>query len=282
MAETSLILEGGGMRGIFTAGVLDYFLDAHLRFSRVLAVSAGACHACSFLAGQRGRAYETAVRYLDDKRYCSLYSLLTTGDLFGAKMLYETIPQELYPIDNEAFLQNPTVFQAVVTNCRTGQAEYPVVHDLLRDIVCVRASSSLPALSRMVSIDGGLYLDGGIADSIPLLQSMRQGSRKHVVVLTRHRDYRKGETKLLPLLKMKYRRYPALLHSLETRHVRYNDTLHLVRREEKKGNVFVLAPAEPLSIGRLEKDRDKLKAVYEQGYAVAAANGDALRDFLQS
>lgn len=270
------------MRGIFTAGVLDYFLDAGFQFPAVLGVSAGACHACSFLAGQRGRAYETAVRYLDDKRYCSVYSLVTTGDLFGAKMLYETIPQELYPIDNETYLKNPVRFQAVVTNCKTGKAEYPDIHDLLKDLLYVRASSSLPAVSRMVPIQGGLYLDGGIADSIPLLQSMRQGNEKNVVVLTRHREYRKEANSLLPLLRVKYRRYPALVRSLETRHVRYNDALHLVRREEEKGNVFVLAPSAPLPLGRVEKNREKLRAVYEQGYATAEKHRDALRRFLQT
>lgn len=282
MANPALILEGGGMRGIFTAGVLDFFLDAGFRFPSVLGVSAGACHACSFLAGQRGRAYETVARYLDDKRYCSLYSLVTTGDLFGAKMLYETIPRELYPIDNDAFLKHPVRFQAVVTNCLTGRAEYPEVRDLLEDLVYVRASSSLPAVSRMVPIKGGLYLDGGIADSIPLLQSMRQGNRKNVVVLTRHREYRKEPNSLMPLLRLKYRRYPELVHSLETRHVRYNDALHLVKREEEQGNALVIAPAAPLDLGRIEKDRRKLRAVYEQGYAAAKRQEDALRAFLET
>ena len=275
-----LILEGGGMRGVYTAGVLDFFLDKGILLDNCFGVSAGACHACSYLAGQRGRAFATAVDYLGDKRYCSLHSLITTGDMFGAEMLYETIPKELYPIDNASFLKNTAVFQAVVTNCETGKAEYPVIKDLLRDIGYVRASSSLPLVSRIVKIGGKPYLDGGIADSIPVRQSVLQGNLKNVVVLTRHRQYRKGENKLMPLLKMKYKAYPKLVESLQSRHIRYNETLEYIAGEEQKGNLFVIAPQEPLGLSRVEKNREKLQKAYETGYADARRSFSAVKGFI--
>lgn len=268
------------MRGVFTAGVLDFFLDKGIHFSRCLGVSAGACHACSYLAAQRGRAFAVSTNYLDDRRYCSLYSLLTTGDLFGAKLVYHEIPDRLYPIDNAAFLRSGAVFQAVVTNCETGKAEYPMIRDLKKDIDYVRASSSLPLLANIVTLNGRPYLDGGISDSIPLRQSIRQGCLKNVVVLTQHRDYQKRGNKLLPLLKIRYRAYPRLLRALETRHLRYNQTLSLVAAEEKKGRAFVIAPPRPLGLGRIEKDRRKLEAAYRLGYNAAARRYAALKAFL--
>lgn len=282
MLQSNLILEGGGMRGVFTAGVLDYFLEQGLAFDRVIGVSAGACHACSYVAEQKGRAFATAVDYLDDKRYCSLHSLITTGDLFGAEMLYDIIPRELYPIDNDAFLQNSTIFQAVVTNCRTGRAEYPEIHHLHKDIGWIRASSSLPLLARMVSLQGGLYLDGGVADSIPIRYAMHSGGRRHVAVLTQPREYRKGPNRLLPLLKIKYRKYPALVQAMQNRHIRYNDTLDFLYAMESASRVFVLQPQESLGIGRVEKRKDKLRAAYAAGYREAKDRFVALLTYLQN
>ena len=170
MGETKigLVLEGGGMRGVYTAGVLDAFLDAGLEFDGTLGVSAGSCHAASFLSKQRGRAYRVNVSYLNDWRYCSARSWLTTGDFFGAKMLYDTIPNQLDLYDHTAFEQRRGWFRAVVTNLASGEAEYPVIEDLHRDIIWLQASSSLPLLSRTVKIEGQEYLDGGISDSIPV------------------------------------------------------------------------------------------------------------------
>ncbi|MDO5089503.1 MAG: patatin family protein, partial [Leptotrichiaceae bacterium] len=156
--KTGLVLEGGGLRGIFTAGVLDFFLEKNIEFDRCIGVSAGSCHACSYLSKQYKRAYNVSVDYLDDKRYCSIYSLIKTGDLFGADFLYREIPDVLNPIDNEAYLKNNTEFQAVITNCHTGKAEYPYINDMKKDVNYIRASSSLPFLSQMVRINGELYL----------------------------------------------------------------------------------------------------------------------------
>ncbi len=280
MTEVSLILEGGGMRGVYTAGVLDCFLDLAVSFTACYAVSAGACHACSYLSGQRGRGFATNVDYLRDRHYCSVYSLLTTGDLFGVDMLYNRIPNELYPYDYQAFDRNPCRFYAVATNCRSGRAEYLPVRDMRRDIVAVRASSSLPMLSRMVEIGGKPYLDGGIADPIPLRKSLSDGFQKQVVVLTQHDGYQKQPNELLPLLRTRYARYPKLVEALRTRHTLYNDTLRLVRQEQKAGRAFVLQPQQPVQLRRIEKDREKLTALYQQGYADAERNKQALLQFL--
>lgn len=277
-----LILEGGGMRGIFVAGVLDYLLEAEVSFDNVIGVSAGACHGCSFVSGQKGRAYATATDYIDDKDYCSLYSLRKTGNMFGAEFLYHKIPEELYPIDNEAFIKSGIKFQAVVTNCETGQAEYPVISDMFRDVEWIRASSSLPLISNMVEVEGGRYMDGGIADSIPLAQSIKQGNEKNVVVLTRPRGYQKKQSAVLTrvFMKSKYRNYPKMAEAYENRFRVYNHSLELVAAEEAAGRAFVIAPMGPLDIGRTEKNPEKLRKAYQEGYFVAEGLGEKLEEFL--
>lgn len=269
------------MRGIFDAGVIDYLLDQNIEFDNVLGVSAGACHGCSFVCKQRGRAYATATDYLDEKDYCSLHSLRKTGDLFGADFLYYKIPQELYPIDNQTFKSSGVKFQAVVTNCETGKPEYPVIEDMFQDIEYVRASSSLPLLANMVEIGGKLYMDGGISDSIPLAQSIRQGNEKNVIVLTRPRGYRKKESRTASAIGLKYRKYPKMVEALKDRSRVYNETLDLIEGEEAAGRAFVIAPMGPLDIGRTEKDRNKLRAAYQEGYFVAEGLGAKLKAFLE-
>lgn len=277
-----LILEGGGMRGVYTAGVLDFFLDKNLSFHSCYGVSAGACHCCSYLSKQRKRAFETNVNYLKDRNYCSFYSLVKTGDLFGADLVYNQIPNKLHPYDYETFANNPSIFKVVVTNCKTGKAEYITIKDLHEDIIAVRASSSLPLLARMVEINGEKYLDGGIADSIPLQKALDDGNTKNVIVLTQHNGYRKGPNKMLPLIKRKYKDYPKLIETLEERHINYNKSLDLIEEEVKKGSAFVIQPKEPVKIRRIEKDKEKLTALYETGYQTAADSYDKLLSFLES
>ena len=268
------------MRGIFAAGVLDFFLDSGIRFDNVIGVSAGACHGCSFVCGQKGRAYATATDYLDRKEYCSLQSLRKTGDLFGAEFIYHTIPEQLYPIDNEAYKRSGITFQAAVTNGRTGKAEYPVIEDMFDDVEYIRASSSLPFLANMVEIGGQLYMDGGISDSIPVAQALKQGNEKVVAVLTRPRDYRKKSSRTASLTKLKYGKYPNLVGALKQRAKKYNETLERIAEEEKAGRVFVVAPMGPLNIGRTEKDPVKLRKGYQEGYYVAEGLRKALKEFL--
>ncbi|MGI6069328.1 MAG: patatin-like phospholipase family protein [Blautia sp.] len=279
--DMGLILEGGGMRGVYTAGVLDFFLDQEIGFSEVYGVSAGSCHACSYLSRQRRRAFDVNVDYLKDPRYCSLRSLIKTGDLFGAEMLYDTIPNELSVYDHKAFEEYPGKFYAVVTDCQTGQPRYQQITDMHRDIVWIRASSSLPLVSRMVEIDGVPYLDGGISDSIPLRKSLENGNRKNVVILTRDPSYRKKPGKTAALMKIAYPKYPNLVHQMANRAKKYNKTLDLVQKGVEAGKVFVIRPKDAVHIGRVEKNREKLEALYFQGYQDAAEQYEELMAFLK-
>lgn len=281
MYSCGLILEGGGMRGVFTTGVLDFFIDKKWMFSDIYGVSAGSCHACSYLSGQRHRSFAINVDYLDDKRYCSLDSLLRTGDMFGVDMLYHQIPDVLSPFDYDTFHQYTGNFYAVLTDCETGKAVYHRIASLPQDIDYIRASSSLPLLSRMVELDGHRYLDGGIADSIPVLHSVKSGQKKNVVILTQPEDYRKKPNRLTPLIRLKYARYPRLCQAVARRHLVYNKTLDYIRREEKAGNLFVIRPDGPAGIGRIEKDREKLEFLYLRGYDTARKQADALCAFLE-
>ncbi len=280
MYNSALILEGGGMRGVYTAGVLDCFIDNNIEFSSCYAVSAGACHCCSYLSKQRRRAFDVNVDYLKDRHYASLYSLITTGDFFGAKMIYDDIPNRLNLYDYDEFNKYQGNFKAVVTNIETGKAEYKDIKDMRKDITYVRASSSLPVFARIVNIDGKKYLDGGVSDPIPLKKSQSDGNIKNVVILTRDASYRKEPNKFMPLLKAVYRKYPKLIKCLEERHINYNHTLDYIKREEKNGDIFVIRPKKPVKVGRLEKDKRKLYELYKQGYADAARSVKRLKQYL--
>lgn len=280
MDSIGLILEGGGMRGAFTAGVLDCFLEKGLFFSHVYGVSAGACQACSYLCRQPGRGIRVWKNYLKDKRFCSVSSLIRTGDLFNARFNYDTLPKELDPIDRKAFDPDQIRFEAVVTDLRTGQAEYLPVRDMIADIAAVQASASLPLISHPVVIHGEKYLDGGVSDPIPLQKSTADGNRKNVLILTQAPDYQKESNRAMPLLSLRYARYPAFVQALRERHVRYNDTLRLIRAEQQKGRVFVIQPDQKPEIGRIEKDPAKLEALYQIGYEKAKALYPALCSFL--
>ncbi|MDO5411397.1 MAG: patatin family protein [Lachnospiraceae bacterium] len=281
MHHCGLILEGGGMRGVFTAGVLDYFMDKHLMFSDIYGVSAGSCHACSYISGQRRRAFSINVDYLDDKRYCSLKSLLTTGDLFGADMLYHQIPDVLNLFDYHTYDQYQGNFYAVLTDCETGKPVYAKIGDLHQDIIYIRASSSLPLVSRMVKIDGHFYLDGGISDSIPVIHSVKSGQKKNVVILTQPAGYRKSPNKMAGLIRMKYREFPKLAEAVANRHLVYNQTLDYIHKEEAAGNLFVIRPEGPVNIGRIEKNREKLENLYLRGYDTAKKQQENLMKFLE-
>jgi len=280
MYECDLVLEGGGMRGMFTAGVLDAFMEENLEFKRIFAVSAGACHACSFLSGQKKRAYNIGVDYLKDKRYCGIYSLLTTGDLFGAKFAYDEIPNKLNLYDYDAFNKNKTEFYVTVTNCETGKPEYIKITDMKEQIVYVRASSSPPLVSKIVMADGKKYLDGGVSDSIPVKQSLKSGNGKSVVILTQHKEYRKEPSSAAKLAKLMYPKYPKLVEQMENRHINYNNTLDFIEEQKKSGTLFVIRPPKPLEIGRIEKNKEILTNVYNIGYGEGKRSIEDLKKFL--
>ena len=281
MIEAGLVVEGGGMRGVYTAGVLDYFMEKNLYFDDCYGVSAGACHISSYVSKQIGRSIKVTLDYINDKRYCSVNSLIKTGDMFGVEMLYDLIPNKLELYDYDTFNKFKGNFYSVVTNCKTGKAEYMKIKDMKKDIIAVRASSSLPLLSRIVEINGKEYLDGGITDSIPIKKSIKDGHKKNVVILTRDKTYRKSKPKFLSLLKFKYKKYPNLVKAIEYRYKIYNETLDFLEEEKAKNKVFIIQPKLPVKISRIEKDKDKLKALYNQGYEDAKEIYEDLMKFLE-
>ena len=281
MIEAGLVVEGGGMRGVYTAGVLDYFMEKNLYFDDCYGVSAGACHISSYVSKQIGRSIKVTLDYINDKRYCSVNSLIKTGDMFGVEMLYDLIPNKLELYDYDTFNKFKGNFYSVVTNCKTGKAEYIKIKDMKKDIIAVRASSSLPLLSRIVEINGKEYLDGGITDSIPIKKSIKDGHKKNVVILTRDKTYRKSKPKFLSFFKLKYKKYPNLVKAIENRYKIYNETLDFLEEEKAKNEVFIIQPKLPVKISRIEKDKDKLKALYDQGYEDAKELYEDLMKFLE-
>ncbi len=269
------------MRGVYTAGVLDAFLEADIEFSSIYGVSAGSCQGASFASKQKGRGLHTVIDYVDDPNYCSFKSLLKTGDMFNVDMCYHQIPMVYYPYDNEEFKKYQGKFYAVMSNVETGNATYYQIKDMDKQIWAIRASSSLPLLSRTLVVKDRPLLDGGISDSIPIRQSIKMGNKKNVVILTRDASYRKSENKLMPLVKLRYRKYPKFVEKMADRHIRYNETLDFLRQEEAAGNVFVIRPQYEVEVGRLEKDKDKLMALYNQGYADGQANIEAMKAYLE-
>ncbi len=282
MYQAGLVLEGGAMKGIYTAGVLDFFLDKEMEFSSCYGVSAGACNLCSFLSKQRKRAYRVSVNYLDNKRYCGSYSLLTTGDLFGADMCYDLIPNYLDPYDYEAFDRYEGNAYAVVTNIVTGKAEYLQMKEMHEDILAVRASSSMPLVSRNVRIGEGVYLDGGISDSVPIAKSIKDGNQKNVVVLTKETGFRRepASPAQLALIKARYVRYPKVYELMKERHIHYNAMLDYLDKQVENGTAFVIRPKKKSAVSRIEKDEKKLETLYEEGYRDAEEGYMELLEYL--
>ena len=281
MYQAGLVLEGGGMKGVYTAGVLDFFLDKGLEFSHIYGVSAGACHMCSYMSKQRGRALAVNIDYLGQKNYCSMYSLLTTGDLFNADMCYRQIPDELNPYDHDTFAKSPGKAYSVVTTIETGRAEYLRIRDLRKDIVKIQASASLPMVSRNVKIDGKLYLDGGISDAIPLQKSVLDGNQKNIVIMTKEMGYVCKPSSMLGAIKVRYFKYPKVHELMRYRHINYNEQLSYIERQVQEGRAFVIRPKKVSDVGRIEKDAEKLKKLYQEGYDDAAACYEELLQYLE-
>lgn len=279
-AFPALILEGGGMRGAFTAGVLDYWLDHGQMFNDVYGVSAGACQACSYLCGQRGRAIRIWTKYCADKRFCSFSSLIRTGDFFNADFNYHQLPERLEPIDNDFFLRSGSRFFSVATDLENGRPAYLQIKDMKKDVIAVQASSSLPLLSKPVVINGRKYLDGGVSDSVPLTRAIQDGYQKQVLVLTQPVGFRKTANRALPLIKRLYKAYPAFVKVMEDRHIMYNQTLDEIAEMEKRGAIFVIRPASLCGVGRIERDPQKLQALYASGYETAKVTYGAMMKYL--
>lgn len=276
----ALVLEGGGMRGAYTAGILDYFIDNDLYFKNCYAVSAGACNCCNYLSKQKGRSYTIYVKYAHDKRYAGLSSYITTGNYFNKEFTMDELPNKILPYDYIEYQRTNANFYAVVTNIKTGKPEYLKVENMKQDIDHIWASSSLPIIARSVKIGNNEYLDGGVADSIPVMKAIEDGNKKVVVILTRDINYKKKATKLLPMIKVLYRGYPNIIKAIAKRHVNYNRTLKLLKQKEAKGEVFVIRPKKEINVGKLETDSEKLKQLYEAGYNDAKHYYKAMKEYL--
>lgn len=268
-SKTALILEGGGLRGVFTCGVLDCFMDHGIRFPFTVGVSAGACNGLSYMSGQRGRARSSNIDLMEKHHYIGFRYLLTQGCIMDFKLLFEDFPEKIIPYDYDAYFSNPDRFVMVTTNCLTGKAEYFEEKSSSERIMSiVRASSSLPFVTKITYVDGMPMLDGGIADSIPVRYAMEQGYEHPVVILTRNKGYRKKENGMR-IVKSLYRKYPNLQKALFERNTIYNQTMDLIEKMEAEGRITVIRPINPVNVGRMEKDTEKLSALYQEGYDIA-------------
>ena len=279
LLKTGLVLEGGAMRGMFTAGVLDVFMEHGVHFDGLIGVSAGAVFGPNFLSGQNGRVIRYSKRYNDDPDYMGLKPLLSTGNIVSTKYAYGTVPILLDPFDDEAFRASGVPFYAVLTNLRTGEPEYMQIHSVFGEMDVIRASASLPFASKPVELNGEKYLDGGVSDSIPYEAMRRMGYDRLVVILTRDKTYRKKPMNPA-LIRARYARYPAFCKRLQQRAEAYNRSVDALNQLESAGEIFVIRPDQPIGIKRIETDPDKLQAVYDLGRRDGTASLDAMNAFL--
>uniref|UniRef100_A0AB33ITM2 Patatin family protein n=1 Tax=Prevotella sp. GTC17253 TaxID=3236793 RepID=A0AB33ITM2_9BACT len=266
--NTGLVLEGGGMRGVFTSGVLDAFMKHGLYFHYVVAVSAGACNGMSYMSRQPRRARISNIDYLVRYDYIGIRHLVTQGCIFDRDLLYDRFPNQLLPFDFDTFFQSSDVFEMVTTNCNTGFPMYlSETRDHQRLLDIVRASSSLPYVSKIVPVDGIPMLDGGIVDSIPVMRAVETGHPTNVAILTRNKGWRDtGKDRKVP--KFIYKNYPRLRVALSRRHILYNQQLDMVDALEASGQLVCIRPERPLEVARIEKDINKLERLYEEGFAL--------------
>lgn len=278
--KTGLVLEGGGTRGIYTAGILDVFLENEIEFDGVIGVSAGAIHGCSFVSKQKGRSIRYYKKYCNDPRFMGIRSWIKTGDFIGADFCYHDLPEKLDPYDNEAFLAATTKFYAVCTDVQNGKAVYHQFTDMFQEIDYLRASASLPYFSRLVEIDGKKYLDGGCADSVPIEGFQKMGYEKNVIVLTRPAGYRK-KAENPALSSIFYRKYPEFAKLLKKRYLNYNETMEKIEQMEKEESVLVIRPENALNIGRLENNPEKTQEIYDVGYQDGFRMIDKVKRFIK-
>lgn len=266
--KTGLVLEGGGMRGVFTSGVLDAFMKHNLYFRYIVAVSAGACNGMSYVSRQPRRARISNIDYLARYKYIGIRHLVTQGCIFDRELLYDKFPNQLLPFDFDEYFKHAKGFEMVTTNCLTGKAMYlSETSDRQRSLDIVRASSSLPYVSKIVTVDGIPMLDGGIIDSIPINRAIETGHEHNVVILTRNKGWRDtGKDRKVPAFI--YKNYPRLRVALSHRHVVYNQQIDLIDRLEAEGKITCIRPMRPMEVGRIENDVEKLERLYEEGFAI--------------
>ncbi|TYR76672.1 patatin family protein [Rossellomorea vietnamensis] len=265
--QTGLVLEGGGMRGVYTAGVLEYLLENEVEFPYVIGVSAGACIAASYLSKQKGRNKKVNIGFAGDPNYLSWRNYIKKRELFGMDFVFNEIPNKIVPYDYEAFQNSTSQFVIGTTDCHTGESVYHNRSDYGEDVLTpIRASSSLPFVAPVVQFHSRHLLDGGISDPIPVRKAEADGYSKNVVILTRNKGYLKSPSKFNYLVKRKYPQYPGLREAMMNRYKVYNETVEYLEKEEEKGSVFIIRPEMPLKVGRIERNPRKLEELYNQGY----------------
>lgn len=281
--KKGLIMEGGAMRGMFTAGVIDVMMEHGIEFQGAVGVSAGAAFGCNYKSKQIGRVIRYNTRFSRDRRYGGYGVLLREGNFYSSKFCYEDVPLKYDIFDFDTYESNPMEFYVVATDVQTGAAEYHLLKDRHdHGFEWIRASASMPLVSQMVPIDGRKYLDGALVDSIPVRFFESMGYDRNLVILTQPLGFRKKPDPMLPLMKLVYRKYPNLVSSMVTRHQQYNDSLDYIARREAAGELLVIRPQEKLPIGRTEKDPEKLRLVYEIGRRTALERIGQIRQFLSA
>ena len=278
--KTGLIMEGGAMRGMFTAGVTDIMMENGITFDGAIGVSAGAAFGCNFKSNQPGRVIRYNSTYCRDPRYAGLRSLIKTGNLFGAEFCYVEIPQKLDIFDEEAFINNPMEFYVVCTDIETGEVIYHRCGDSLNELEWFRASASLPLAAKPVEVDGKKLLDGGIGDSIPLKHFESIGYNRNVVILTQPKGFVKQKNKLVPIIRRVLKEYPKVAELLSNRHNDYNNTIAYIEEHEKNGEILVIRPPVPLNIKPVCRDPEELYRVYNIGRKVGEEMLEQIKDFL--
>ena len=281
--KTGLIMEGGAMRGMFTAGVLDVPMENGLVADGAIGVSAGAVFGCNYKSHQIGRVIRYNTEYCNDKRYASFKNLVKTGNLYSEQFCYHEVPEKLDPFDEAAFAASPMDFFVVCTDVKTGE---PIYHKCRKgdaeDVLWMEASASMPLAAKIVKIGHYGLLDGGVADSIPVRFFESIGYKRNLIILTQPKGYIKKKNKFLPAIRAKYFRYPAFVEAVADRHERYNETLSYISMLEQAGKDYVIRPPIPLEIGAMERDPAQLRRVYETGRAVAQIQVEKIRDFLNA
>ncbi len=266
--KTCFVLEGGALRGLYTAGVLDYLMDKKVNIDCIIGVSAGALFGVNYFSNQRGRGLRYNLKYCNDKRYMSVRSLLLTGNIVNKKFAYYKVSNTLDPFDDEAFKKSKKEFYSVATNLETGLAEYMKITSPLEQMEELRATSAMPMLSRIIKINNNKYLDGAVADSIPVLKALEMGYDKVVVVLTQPEDFRKPEltNKNMKRIMNKYKNYPKFVRTMLNRPIVYNQTLDIIKEKEKKKEIFVIRPSKNIDIDPIKKTKEDLQDVYDTGF----------------
>lgn len=281
MKKIGLVLEGGAMRGLFSAGVMDIMMEHGIHIDGIVGVSAGACFGCNYVSGQKGRAIRYNKQFAGDKRYCGFGSLLRTGNYYNAEFTYHVVPIKYDAFDTPAFEKSPIEYHVVCTNVATGQAHYQLCQEGSHSLFeWIRASASMPLVAQMVEMEGEKYLDGGITDSIPLEFFQKRGYTKNIVVLTQPEGYQKKPMSLLPLMKWKYRKYPNLIKVLENRHEMYNAQLEYVKAEEKAGRCIVIRPKFSIEVGHFTISPDEMQRIYDLGREAASEKIDQMKEYL--